>query len=207
MAKIASDLDKPDGLTLITEKQGPDFVKQLPIGKFHGIGPATESKMQDLGVYSGEDLLAWGLEELKPLFGKVSEYYYNAARGIDHRKVESHRPRKSIGSEKTYSEDVSDPAEMLHRLEALADEVWQDLRAKRMTARTITVKVKFDNFVQVTRAITINKDISKREDVINPLPDLLEKAEVKERKVRLLGVSVSKLTMLEGTDEEQLTLL
>ena len=207
LAKIASDLDKPNGLTLITEKQGPDFVKQLPIGKLHGIGPATESKMQDLGVYSGEDLLAWSLEELKPLFGKVSEYYYHAARGIDHRKVVSHRPRKSIGSEKTYNEDVTDPEDMLLRLEKLAEEIWQDLRTKRTTARTITVKVKFDNFVQVTRAITINSDISTLEDITNPLADLLDKVEVRGRRVRLLGVSVSKLTTLEDADEEQLTLL
>jgi len=207
LAKIASDLEKPDGLTLITEKQGPDFVKNLPIGKFHGIGPATESKMQDLGVYSGEDLLAWSLEELKPMFGKVSDYYYHAARGIDHRKVVSHRQRKSIGSEKTYSEDVGDTEEMLHRLEKLAEEVWQDLSGKHMTARTITVKVKFENFVQITRSITLANDISKLADIIIPLRDLLDKAEVNGRRVRLLGVSASKLTMLEQVDEEQLSLL
>jgi len=207
LAKIASDLEKPDGLTLITEKQGPDFVKNLPIGKFHGIGPATESKMQDLGVYSGEDLLAWSLEELKPMFGKVSDYYYHAARGIDHRKVVSHRQRKSIGSEKTYSEDVGDTEEMLHRLEKLAKEVWQDLSGKHMTARTITVKVKFENFVQITRSITLANDVSKLADITISLPDLLDKAEVNGRRVRLLGVSASKLTMLEQVDEEQLSLL
>ena len=207
LAKIASDLEKPDGLTLITEKQGPDFVKKLPIGKFHGIGPATQSKMQDLGVYSGEDLLAWSLEELKPMFGKVSDYYYHAARGIDHRKVISHRPRKSIGSEKTYSEDVGDTEEMLRRLEKLAEEVWQDLSGKYMMARTITVKVKFDNFVQITRSITLANDISKLADITIPLRYLLDKAEVDGRRIRLLGVSVSKLTMLEQVDEEQLSLL
>jgi DNA polymerase-4 len=207
LAKIASDLEKPDGLTLITEKQGPDFVKKLPIGKFHGIGPATQSKMQDLGVYSGEDLLAWSLEELKSMFGKVSDYYYHAARGIDHRKVISHRPRKSIGSEKTYSEDVGDTEEMLRRLEKLAEEVWQDLSGKYMMARTITVKVKFDNFVQITRSITLANDISKLADITIPLRYLLDKAEVDGRRIRLLGVSVSKLTMLEQVDEEQLSLL
>ena len=182
-------------------------MKQLPIGKFHGIGPATESKMQDLGVYTGEDLLAWDLEELKPLFGKVSNYYYHAARGLDHRKVVSHRQRKSIGSEKTYNEDVGDIKEMLLRLEKLAEEVWQDLTDKHMTARTVTVKVKFDNFVQVTRAITLANDICKLEDITAPLRNLLYKADVDGRSVRLLGVSVSKLTMLEQVDEEQLTLL
>ena len=207
LAKIASDLEKPDGLTLITEKQGPEFVKKLAIGKFHGIGPATENKMQDLGVYNGDDLLAWSLEELKPIFGKVSDYYYHAARGIDHRRVISHRERKSIGSEKTYSEDVGDHDEMLRRLEKLAEEVWQELSSKKMTARTVTVKVKFDNFVQVTRAVTLAKDISKMTDITIPLAELLDKAEAKGRKVRLLGVSVSKLTTLEQLDEEQLTLL
>ena len=207
LAKIASDMDKPDGLTLITEKQGPGFVKQLSIGKFHGIGPATESKMEKLGVYNGEDLLSWSLEELKPIFGKVSEYYYHAARGIDHRKVVSRRQRKSIGSEKTYSEDVSDVNEMLARLNKLAEEVWLDLSDKNMTARTITVKVKFDNFVQVTRATTLANDIDKLADILMPLPDLLNKAKVRGRRVRLLGVSVSRLAMLEQTDEEQLSLL
>ncbi len=207
LAKIASDLDKPDGLTLITEKQGAEFVKQLSIGKFHGIGPATESKMQDLGIYTGADLLAWNLEELKPIFGKVSDYYYHAARGLDHRKVVSHRQRKSIGSEKTYNEDVGDIKEMLLRLENLAEEVWQDLSGKHMTARTVTVKVKFDNFVQVTRAVTLANDISKLGDITASLRDLLYKADVEGRRVRLLGVSVSKLTLLEQVDEEQLSLL
>lgn len=207
LAKIASDIDKPDGLTLITVKQGPDFVKQLPIGKFHGIGPATESKMQNLGVYTGEDLLAWSLEELKPIFGKISSYYYNAARGIDHREVVSHRQRKSIGSEKTYSEDVSDIEEMLLKLHSLAEEVWQSMSDKRMTARTITLKVKFENFVQITRSITLSYDISKLDDITTTFPDLLYKALVNGRRIRLLGVSVSKLTMLEQGDEEQLSLL
>jgi DNA polymerase-4 len=207
LSKIASDLDKPDGLTLITKKQGPDFVKKLPIGKFHGIGPATESKMQNLGVYTGEDLLAWSLEELKPMFGKITDYYYHAARGIDHREVVSHRQRKSIGSEKTYSEDVGDIEEMLLRLLRLAEEVWQGLSDKRMTARTITLKVKFENFVQITRSITLSHDISKLDDITTALPDLLYKAVVNGRRVRLLGVSVSKLKMLEQVDEEQLSLL
>ncbi len=207
LAKIASDLDKPNGLTLITEKQGPEFVKQLPIGKFHGIGPATEGKMKDLGIYSGEDLLSWDIKELKPIFGKVSDYYFYAARGVDHRKVISHRQRKSIGSEKTYNEDLGDKMEMLSRLEKLAEEVWLDLKTKRMTARTITIKVKFNNFVQLTRSVTLGNDISNLQDITSPLQDLLDKANVSGRQVRLLGVSVSKLTSLEQLDEEQLSLL
>ena len=207
LAKIASDMDKPDGLTLITQKQGPEFVKKLSIGKFYGIGPATEEKMRNLGIYTGEDLLAWNLEELKAVFGKVSEYYYHAARGIDDRRVISHRPRKSIGSEKTFSEDIDNESEMLSKLEVLASEVWEEMQAKNVTARTITIKVKFDNFVQLTRSITLASNISQFEDLSSQLNDLLQKAEIHERKVRLLGVSVSNLSLTKSVNEEQLTLL
>ena len=208
LAKIASDLDKPDGLTLITEKQGPDFVKQLPIGKFYGIGPATEQKMQDIGIYTGEDLLAWSLDELKPIFGKASSYYYNAARGMDEREVESQRERKSIGSEKTFSEDLSDPEEMLKKLQQLATEVWQEMQVKEVTARTITVKVKFDDFVQVTRTKTISSDIDELQDITMYLKELLYKAGIEGRRVRLLGVTVSNLGVFgRSKEEQQLSLL
>ncbi len=208
LAKIASDLDKPDGLTLITQKQGPDFVKQLPIGKFYGIGPATEEKMQRLGIYTGDDLLAWSLDELKPIFGKASHYYYDAARGMDDREVESQRERKSIGSEKTFSEDLTDPKEMLKKLQQFANEVWQEMQVKEVTARTVTVKVKFDDFVQVTRAKTISSDIGELQDITMHLQDLLYKAGIEGRRVRLLGVTVSNLAGFgRSKEEQQLSLL
>ncbi len=208
LAKIASDLDKPDGLTLITEKQGAEFVAQLPIGKFYGIGPATEAKMQSLGIYTGKDLLAWSLDELKPIFGKASHYYYFAARGIDDRAVESHRQRKSIGSETTFYEDLSKPDEMLEQLNKLAAEVWHEMQEKKLTAKTITVKVKFENFVQVTRAKSINRNIIALEDITSHLQELLNKAEVKNRRVRLLGVTVSNLEAIDTSrNNQQLTLI
>ena len=208
LAKIASDMNKPNGLTLITVKQGPEFVKQLPIGKFHGIGPATVEKMHDLGIYTGADLLQWSLDELKPIFGKVSRYYYYAARGEDDREVVSYRERKSIGSEKTFSEDLSNVEMMLEKLHELAAEVWQEMQMKEVTARTITVKVKFENFVQVTRSNTITSDIRELEDITRHLHDLLNKAVKKGQRVRLLGVTVSKLAMLdEAKIKKQLSLL
>lgn len=208
LAKIASDMDKPNGLTLITAKQGPEFVKQLPIGKFHGIGPATVEKMRDLGIYTGADLLQWNLDELKPIFGKISRYYYYAARGEDDREVESFRERKSIGSEKTFSEDISSIDMMLEKLHELAAEVWQEMQMKEVTARTITVKVKFENFVQVTRSKTITSDIRELEDITCHLRDLLKKAVEKGQRVRLLGVTVSKLVMLDEIKiKKQLSLL
>lgn len=207
LAKIASDLDKPDGLTLITQKQGPEFVKQLAIGKFYGIGPATEAKMQDIGIYTGEDLLAWSLEELKPIFGKISHYYYHAARGQDDRQVQNHRQRKSIGSEKTFVQDLSDPAKMLEKLHELAAEVWQDMQVKAVSAKTLTVKVKFDDFVQVTRAKTFPQDLQQLADITSSLEELLRKAKVQNRRVRLLGVTVSNLSVTSQTQSEQQLLL
>ena len=208
LAKIASDLEKPDGLTLISEKQGPDFVKSLPISKFHGVGPATETKMQNLGIYTGEDLLAWSLEELRPIFGKVSEYYFYAARGEDKRQVERHRQRKSIGSETTYNIDLTQTSEMIENLQQLAIEVWHELQEKHASARTVTIKVKFDDFNQLTRSKTLARDITELEDITSQLDELLNKAQVEDRRVRLLGVTVSNLTMLDDEiEEQQLSLL
>lgn len=206
LAKIASDLDKPDGLTLITEKESGDFVRQLPIGKFYGVGPATEKKMQKLGIYTGEDLRAWSMDALKPVFGKVSYYYYHAARGIDDRVVETHRERKSIGSEETFSEDIADTGEMLEKLRQLAGEVWQIMQVKEVTGRTITVKVKFGNFVQITRSITVDKGITELRDIVAHLENLLDRAETGGRRVRLLGVTVSNLDGLGHAGKYQLAL-
>ncbi len=208
LAKLASDMDKPNGLTLINIEQGPELVKQLLIGDFHGIGPATVEKMHSLGIYTGADLLDWSLDELKPIFGKASRYFYFAARGEDDREVISSRERKSIGSEKTYSEDLNDVDVMLNNLRGLAADVWEEMQNKEVVARTITVKVKFENFVQVTRSITIGDEISRIEDITSHLKGLLNKAVRENQRVRLLGVSVSNLTASsELRNKEQLTLL
>lgn len=208
LAKIASDINKPDGLTLITKSQGPNFVKKLPIEKFYGIGPATTQKMQDLGIYTGADLLQWRLDELKPIFGKVSKYYYHAARGEDDREVVCSRQRKSIGSETTYHQDLSSFTHMLENLYGLALEVWQEMQKKQVTARTITVKVKFDNFQQVTRSKTISYDIRGLDDITVNMKELLGKAVNMGQKVRLLGVTVSNLVNLSELNEKpQLSLL
>ncbi len=206
LAKIASDMNKPDGLTLITEQEGRGFVRQLPIGKFYGVGPTTEEKMQKMGIYTGDDLLAWSIEALKPVFGKSSYYYYHAARGIDDRAVEIHRERKSIGSEKTFDEDLADVEEMLEKLQQLASEVWQIMQAKKVTGRTVTVKVKFDNFVQITRSITVDKDIKELRDIVVRLENLLDRAETSGKRVRLLGVTVSNLGGLMRKKRRQLAL-
>jgi DNA polymerase-4 len=193
LAKIASDLDKPDGLYLITPEQGPGFVEQLPIGKFHGIGKATEKKMHALGIRTGLDLKQWPLPLLVQHFGKSGQHYYDIARGIDSRPVRNYRPSKSVGVEVTYQEDLDDPAVILQQLLDLMDKALTRLAAKQMTAHTLTIKLKYHNFVQITRSKTLPQTITQVEGFETVLADLLKDTEIGSKKVRLLGVALSSL--------------
>ena len=193
LAKIASDMDKPDGLFVITPQEGERFVETLSIRRFHGVGRATEQKMNALGIETGADLKRWTRESLAGTFGKVSEYYYHAARGIDNRPVEPCRVRKSIGSETTYTEDLHNMEEMLDQLRDRAERVSELLVQKELTGHTVTVKVKFSDFTLVTRSRTLDHALSGRNEMLSLLPDLLEKTGAGGRPVRLLGVSVSNL--------------
>jgi DNA polymerase-4 len=193
LAKIASDLDKPDGLYLITPEQGPGFVEQLPIGKFHGIGKATEKKMHTLGIRTGLDLKQWPLPLLVQHFGKSGQHYFDIARGIDNRPVRNFRPSKSVGVEVTYQEDLEDPAVILQQLLDLMGKALTRLAAKQMTAYTLTVKLKYHNFVQITRSKTLPQPITRVEGIETVLADLLKDTGIGAKKVRLLGVALSSL--------------
>jgi len=188
LAKIASDMDKPDGLYLIKPEQGTDFVAELAIGKFHGIGPATEQKMHQFGIFTGKDLRNYTEVQLTDKFGKSGSYYYSIARGIDERPVRSTRVRKSLGKETTFSEDMLTISELLIHLESLAEVVFNRLESEKLLATSLTVKVKFSNFEQVTRTVTLSHvlDISEAKTL---LPDLLAKTEAGKHAVRLVGVT------------------
>ncbi|MBL1141421.1 MAG: DNA polymerase IV [Proteobacteria bacterium] len=190
LAKIASDMDKPDGLYVIKPEQGEDFVAALSIGKFHGIGPATETKMKKLGIKTGHDLRQWTLQQLTEKFGKTGNYYFNIARAIDHRPVRSKRTRKSLGKETTFANDIKSKSELLDILEKLAEQVIDNINKQNLKARTLTLKVKYSDFKQVTRAQTSDKVLDLA--LINTLlPMLLDKTEAGKTPVRLLGVSLS----------------
>lgn len=193
LAKLASDLDKPDGLTVITPEQGPDVVAALPVGRFHGVGKATEARMRALGIHTGAELRARPLEELLQIFGKAGRYYYDAARGIDRRPVEPRRERKSLGAETTFDRDLDDIAEMLVQLERLAGEVARELAAKGLGAHTLTLKVKYADFRQVTRSLSFGRPLGDLATLRPLLPRLLARTEAGRRPVRLLGVTLSKL--------------
>lgn len=201
LAKIASDMDKPDGIYLITPDQGPPFVEQLPIKKFYGIGKATEAKMQKLGIKSGADLKNWEKAHLVQHFGKVGTHYYNIARGVDNRPVQNTRERKSLGTERTYEHDLDKLDEITKNLHSLAEKTAISLQEKHLSAKTLTLKVKYDNFEQITRSFTAETYLQSIDDMLPLIPQLLEKTDVGERKVRLLGVSVSNLIELDKKEK------
>ena len=207
LAKLASDRGKPDGLLYISPKEGPAFVKKLTIREFFGVGPATEEKMQGIGIYTGADLATWELEALQPIFGKSAKYYYNASRGIDTRAVEADRLRKSIGTEDTFEVDLHFQDEMLKVFEAQSIELEQQLMKFAGIGKTVTIKVKFSDFTQVTRSHSSKAGFRNSKSIINVIPSLLENAVVKNLPVRLLGISISNLVLdSEALEDEQIPL-
>jgi len=194
LAKIASDMDKPDGLYVIKPEQGAAFVAALPVGKFFGVGPATEAKMHEHKIYTGQDLLGWTEDELQRVFGKSANYYYQAVRGIDLRAVRSSRERKSLGKETTFREDVLDVNELLKHIDELTEKVFERLRDQGLQPKTITLKVKYSNFKQVTRASTQAKTIHKLENIKPVLRALLSQTKAGKQAVRLVGVTASGFT-------------
>lgn len=204
LAKVASDMDKPDGLYLITPETGPDFIKRLPIRKFFGIGKATEARMNALGIHTGDDLRSKTLDELLFHFGKAGRFYYNIARGHDPRPVNNQRVRKSLGKETTFSQDLYEMDELFVVLDELSEQVVKGLKEKELTANTVTVKVKYSDFELVTRSHTVDEVLRSASRIAEIAKQLMLKTEVGKRKVRLLGVSTSNLQAEKPTIEQQL---
>jgi DNA polymerase IV len=203
LAKLASDHRKPDGLFVITPEIGPGFVEALPVRKFHGVGPATARKMEGLGIASGRDLKEQPLEFLQRHFGKAGSYFYWAARGIDERPVRADRVRKSIGAETTFPEDVFTYDVALAALCEIIAKVWEHCERSASRGRTVTLKVKFANFRQITRSRTGETPIATRTDLEQVGAALLEPIFPVTRGVRLLGISLSSLAGQEIKPERQ----
>ena len=177
LAKIASDFQKPDGLTVVLPQDGEEFVKKLKIRQFYGVGAATEKKMHLLKIYTGKDLKDCSLEQLKQHFGKFSEYLYKVARAIDNRPVKILRQRKSIGKETTFSKDISKKIEAMQILEKLSQQVLDSMKKKKISAKTLTLKLKYTDFQYIMPVLEL----------------LIEKTDIGKRKIRLLGISLSNL--------------
>jgi len=193
LAKIASDMDKPDGLYLITPEQGVQFIEQLTVGKFHGVGKATEKKMHALGIKTGWDLKQQSLIFLTQQFGKAGQHYFNIARAIDLRAVNNHRESKSVGVETTFQQDIKERTEILKQLQLLLRQAIKKVTDKQLTAQTITIKIKYHDFVQLTRSRTLPYTITRSIDSKPVFDSLLKGTDIGQRKVRLLGISLSSL--------------
>jgi DNA polymerase-4 len=193
LAKIASDMDKPDGLYLITPEQGSSFIEALAIGKFHGIGKATEQKMHAFGIKTGHDLKKQSLAFLLQTFGKAGQHYHDIARGIDLRPVNNQRESKSIGVETTFQTDIIKRQHVLDQLHKLLNKALVKLSDKKLMAQTITIKIKYHDFVQITRSQTLTQAISTAIDFASVFENLLRDTDVGQRNIRLLGVTLSSL--------------
>lgn len=201
LAKTASDVNKPNGQMLIAPDKAEDFIRTLPIARFYGIGKVTAEKMHGLGILNGEDLRKWPEAELIRLFGKSGRYYYQIARGIDHREVNPNRIRKSIGAENTFSENLSLESEMLAELSEIAEEVAQRLQKHGRQGKTLTIKIKFADFVQITRSKTLTYNFSSRQAIEEMAHELLLQEKLEDKEVRLLGITVSGLDTPETSGQ------
>ncbi len=203
LAKTASDMDKPDGLYVILPHEALSFTATLPIHKFFGIGKKTAEKMKNAGIFRGQDLRAYDLPELTRRFGKSGSYYYNICRGIDHRPVSSSRERKSISVENTYNSNFMKIEKVLDALASLNESLFQRYDTSK-TGKTLTVKIKYGDFHQITRSKTLEEGISNQAQVEALYKDLITPDILQEAGIRLLGLGISNFRELEKP--QQLTL-
>ncbi len=191
LAKIASDLDKPDGLSVIRPHQAAAFIASLPIERFFGVGPATARKMKEAGIHNGAQLRARSEDELARRFGKVGRHYYRIVRGEDEREVRPDRPLKSIGAERTFDRDLSAPADLMERLGPIAEQVALRMATAEHFGRTVTLKIKHHDFSVTTRQRTLPDQVDSADELMELARWLLHHPEPPTRPVRLLGLTVS----------------
>ena len=191
VAKMASDMDKPDGLTVVPPSEQKAFIASLPIEDVHGIGPVTADTMQELGIKTGADLQNTPERTLRHHFGKRGSHFKKLAMGNDDRPVRPDRERKSVGAERTFGEDIREPSTMLDRLEPIADRVAERLQQTDHRGRTVTLKLKTHNHEVSTRQITLDRPIDRKDDLMTLAERLLERPHPPDEPIRLLGISVS----------------
>lgn len=206
LAKLASDHRKPNGQFVIPPGMGAAFVEDLAVGRFHGVGPKTAEKMNRLGIFTGADLRQQPLAFLQQNFGKSGPWYFGLARGEDHRAVVPDRPRKSSGSETTFSTDLVDPAAVEAEVQAMADDVWAWCETTQSFGRTVTVKIKYADFQQATRSRTFDLAIGSQDDLRAASIQLVRTVYPLSKGIRLVGVTMSSFSKRDETQATQLTL-
>ena len=205
LAKIASDINKPDGLFVIRPEDAEKFIEELPVEKFYGIGKVTAQKMHKLGIHTGADLKKWDLVSLVRNFGKPAVFFYDIVRGIDERPVEPDQERKSVGTELTYEKDLITRFEVIAELYKLEKELMERLEHSETTGRTITLKIKFSDFRQITRSKTLQNYIRDFDTLHKEVSEIRKSLKLEGSRIRLLGLSISNLET-EDCDDRQLYL-
>jgi DNA polymerase-4 len=201
IAKLASDQNKPDGLTVIPPGRGAAFVQTLSIRRFHGIGPVTAAKMEGLGIFSGADLAGKDPQWLAENFGNSAEWLFNLARGIDHRRVKSHRPLKSLGGERTFFNDLITDTEIREALAHVSSVVWDRAAKKGARGRTVTLKLRYADFRTITRAKSVAAPIADGAALLAAGEAILAPLLPTEQGIRLLGLTLSKFEDEEDDED------
>ena len=204
IAKVASDINKPNGQKTVPPEEVLDFLEQLDIKKFYGVGKVMKEKMYRHGIYTGADLKTKSIEYLQEHFGKSGSYYFNIVRGIHTSKVKPERTRKSLAAERTFSKNISSEIFMLERLEDIAAEVARRLEKSNVAGRTITLKIKYRDFILQTRSKTLPLYIASKELIMENVKDLLYQDEMRDS-VRLLGISMSNLNNESAKKKEDIS--
>jgi DNA polymerase IV len=191
VAKIASDLNKPNGLTFIGPSSIEEFMEKLPVEKFFGVGKVTADKMKRMGLHTGADLKQLSENDLKQHFGKVGGFYYRIVRGLDDREVQPHRETKSLGAEDTFPHDLINVEDMNAELDKIGKTVYERLHRHGLKGRTITLKVKYADFRQITRNQSFPFPVGDYDKIVETAKQLLLATEPDDKPVRLLGISLS----------------
>lgn len=207
LAKIASDLNKPNGQAVILPEEAEAFLEKLPIKKFFGIGKVTAEKMSGLGIHNGKDLKQFSLQYLTRKFGKSGIHYFNIVRGIHLSEVQPHRIRKSLSAENTFEKDILAIEELLSALKPISDELIKRIKKSGIKGRTVTLKIKFSDFTQQTRSKT--QEQYPDEELIWEIAQELLAQESFDKSIRLLGLGISNLNIVEEHQHfgEQLKIL
>ncbi len=191
IAKIASDMDKPDGLTFIGPSRIKPFIESLSVEKFFGVGKVTADKMKMMGLHTGADLKKLSEAELTRHFGKPGKFYFKIVRGIDDREVQPNRETKSIGAEDTFPYDLKELDEMYEALDKIASIVHDRLQKRELKGRTITLKIKYHDFKQVTRSQSFPSEVGDHDTILETVRQLLVNTDTEDKRIRLLGISLS----------------
>ena len=201
IAKLASDENKPDGICVIKPGQGAQFVAKLPVRRFHGVGPKGAEKMAKLGIETGADLAAKDIDFMRANFGSFADYLYRASRGIDLRPVRANRIRKSVGGERTFNEDISAGSALRETMDRIIDIVWDRIDRAEAEGRTVTLKMKYNDFTLISRSKSLPGNIANKAEFGQIGRSLLEELLPLPMPIRLMGLTLSNLD--PGDQEEQ----